>query len=124
MALRFKIDWLIGNLRRIFHKNWNDLGKVGWNYWRCFLHWNEQTLKSKLGRNYAYNREKFSNYLNFYDMYNHIEQILVEESKTAVKLDVPVWMNLEGKEVQDEMEADGCKVSIKITWPDIALLLD
>ena len=116
------IDWKIN--KNIFHKDRNDLGKLGWNYWRSFLKRNSDTLKSKLGRNYAYDRSNFSNYLNFADMYDHIERILVEESKIAERIPQPVWMNLEAKEVTNEMDADGCKVTINITRPDMALVLD
>ena len=101
------IDWKIN--KNIFHKDRNDLGKLGWNYWRSFMQRNSDTLKSKIGRKYAYERSNFSNYLNFCDMYDHIEWILVEEYKISLRFPQPVWMNLEGKEVPNEMDADGCR---------------
>ena len=68
-------------------------------------------------------RSNWNTYLNFADMYDHIEEILVHESKIAEYLPVPVWMDAEGNEVSEEM-AVGCKVKIKFTQPDLAICCD
>lgn len=56
-------------------------------------------------------------------MYNHIEHIMVK-SKVAEYLDEPVVMNKSGKIVEDEKEGYRYKVPIKITRPDLCLVLD
>ena len=57
-------------------------------------------------------------------MYEHIERILVEQCKIAVRLNEPTWMSYDGTEVDDEMLGYGCKATIKIERPDMALVLD
>ena len=56
-------------------------------------------------------------------MYDHIEEILVHESKIAEYLPVPIWMDEEGNEVSED-KAKGCKVKIKFTRPDLAICCD
>ena len=57
-------------------------------------------------------------------MYNHIESILVDQCRIAVKLEHPVWMTSDGQEVQDELDGFGCNVTIKFERPDMGLVLD
>ena len=99
------------------------LGKIGRRYWRGFLKRNEHKLRSKKGKKYDLDRSNWTTYLNFADMYDHIEEVLVHESKIAEYLPVPVWMDAEGNEVSEEM-AIGCKVKIKFTRPDLAICCD
>ena len=56
-------------------------------------------------------------------MYHHIEQILLK-SKIACKLDHPVPMDMNGNIVSDEQKKFGFNVQIKITRPDLGILLD
>jgi hypothetical protein len=56
-------------------------------------------------------------------MYDHIESILVHESKIAEFLPEPVWMDKDGNEVGEE-QAFGCKVRIKYTHPELAICCD
>ena len=67
---------------------------------------------------YSIDRTNFTSYLNFSDMYKHIEKILLA-SKVAVILPQPVWMNKSGQVVEDEMDSYGFKVPIEITRPDM-----
>ena len=57
-------------------------------------------------------------------MYEHIEDILVHDSKIAIKLKDPQWMDIAGNVVQDENLAFGCKVEIQVTRPDMAIVFD
>ena len=57
-------------------------------------------------------------------MYIHIEDILVNDSMIARKLDKPVWMNIEGDVVKKEEDAYGCKVEIALERLDMAIVFD
>ena len=57
-------------------------------------------------------------------MYDHIEDVLLNESKVACKFKEPVMMNAKGEIVYDESEAVGCKVNIDIHRPDMCIELD
>ena len=57
-------------------------------------------------------------------MYSHIEDILVDDCKIATKFLSPVWMNKEGKIVENENELYGCKVSINLHRPYMCIVLD
>ena len=80
-------------------------------------------LRSKTVSQYAIDRSNFTTYLNFSDMYNHIEKIMLK-SKIAQELESAVWMSKEGQIVDDEIDAFGYKVTIRMTRPDMALVLD
>ena len=109
---------------KIYYKNKKDLGTVGYKWWNNFLKRNHDRLRSKAGKKYGYNRSNFTTYLNFCDMYNHIEDILVFDSKVATKYDNPVWVNEKGDEVQNEDESNGCKATIHLHRPDMCIVLD
>ena len=57
-------------------------------------------------------------------MYDHVEYVMVNESKVANKLDEPVWMNEEGDIVEEESEAYGLKVTIDLHRPDMCIVMD
>ena len=57
-------------------------------------------------------------------MYVHVEDILIYDCNIATKYTLPVWMNKEGKNVENENESYGCKVSINIHWPNMCIVLD
>ena len=57
-------------------------------------------------------------------MYEHIEDVMVDESKVAERLDEPVWMNKNGEVVSDEKDSVGAKVTARITRPDMCIVLD
>ena len=116
------IDWKIKH--KIYYKSIDDLGRVGHAWWRKFLLRNNHLLRSKSGKKYAFDRSNFSTYLNFSDMYEHIEDILVYDSKVAIKFDKPVWMDNDGNIVVNEDDSYGCKVSIDIIRPDMCVVLD
>ena len=116
------IEWK--KFHRIYHTDVADLGIVGNNYWRAFMKRNGHKLKIKSGKKYAVDRANFTSYLNFKDMYDQIEESLVGDSKVAVKLPEPIWMNKDGEEVECEDDAFGCKVGIDIKFPQMCITLD
>ena len=109
---------------RIYFTVPQDLGRVGLSWWNNFLKRNCHLLRSKSGKKYAFDRSNFTTYLNFRDMYDHIEDILVFDSKVATKDDTPVWVNEHGQEVSCEDDAYGCKATIHIHRPDMCIVLD
>ena len=106
------IQWKIKH--RIFYNDIKDLGTVGKKWWLNFLKRNKHMLRSKSGKKYAFDRANFSTYLNFCDMYDHIEDILVFDSNIATKFTEPIWVNKQGERVLREEDSFGCKVSIDI----------
>ena len=93
-------------------------------YWQNFLKRNCHLLHSKSGKKHAVDHCNFTTYLNFVDIYEHIEDIFVYDSKTARKLDEPQWMDMEGNVVEKEENSYGCKVEIVIERPDLGILFD
>ena len=114
------IAWKL--LHKIFQKKHEELGTVGFNYWKAFLKRHKHLLRSKAASSYTINRSNFTDYLNFY-MYKHIKKVLLECS-IAKQLPVPVWMDENGRTVDDEMDAFGYKVTIDIHCPDMGIVLD
>ena len=116
------IEWK--KKRKIQSSSPEDLGKVGRKYWQSFMKRNYHVLRNKAGRRYSVNRSDWTAYINFRNMYLHIQDILVNDSKIAHLLPKPVWMNEKGEEVDNEEDALGCKVSIKIDRPDMMIMFD
>ena len=115
------IEWKMK--RKCIPNNEINLGKIGLGYFQNFLsrHW--MYLKQKSISEYAIDRSNFTTYLNFADMYNHIERILLL-SNVARRLDQAVNMNEAGETVTDEKDGYGFKVPIEIHRPDMCLVLD
>ena len=90
-----------------YHREDKDLGKIGRSYWKGFLKRNKHKIRSKKGKRYDLDRSNWTTYLNFKDMYDNIEDILVNESKIAEYLPESVWMDKDGNEVSEE-HAFGC----------------
>ena len=116
------ISWKIK--KKIYTKNESDLGKVGLSYWRSFLKRQGHQVRSKVAKKYAIDRSNWTSYLNFKDMYLHIKDVLLNDSKIAIKLDDPIWVDKSGNKVDDEAMAFGCKTDIKIVRPDMAIMFD
>ena len=116
------IEWK--KQKKTYCKSEEDLGKVGPKYWKLFLKRNKHLLRSKSGKRYSVNRSSWTSYLHFRDMYLHIMDILVNESKIATKFHDPLWMDAEGNIVATEEESFGCKVPIHIHRPDMGLMFD
>ena len=106
------IEWK--KQQNIHYLSEDDSGKVGPRYWLSFMKRNRHVLRNKPGRRYSVNRSDWTAYINFRNMYLHIQEILVNDSKIAKFLPEPVWMNEKGERVENESESFGCKVSIDI----------
>ena len=76
---------------------------------------NKSKIVGKRGQKYELNRQNWTNYNNFVQMYKHIINEIVD-AWLAVQLDEPVWMNCEGN-ICHESEAFGYKVQHKIIHP-------
>ena len=98
MQLRL-IEW---KKKQIFTCLPEDLGKVRPHYWKLFLRRNRHIIRKKLGRQFSVNISNWTSYLNFCDMYLHIQDKLVNKSKIATLLPEPVWMDEKGNRVENE----------------------
>ena len=116
------IAWKIK--RKIYCHNEIDLGRVGTSYWRGFLNRNSSQIKSKVARKFAFDRSNWTTYLNFRDMYLHIKDVMINDSKIAEKLPEPIWVDRYGKKLPSEEGASGCKTDLKITRPDMVIMFD
>ena len=77
---------------------------------------------SKREQKYELDRNKWTTYTNFTDMYNHV-YIEMEEAGVAVKLDTPVWQDEHGSPCP-ESSAFGCKVTHTLTHPEMCFVMD
>ena len=68
---------------------------VGYGYWYAFKKRNEHLICSKRGQKYALDRDKWTTYANFADMYKHV-YIEMADAGVAVKLTEPVWQDENG----------------------------
>ena len=98
------------------------LGTVGKGYWDRFIIRNKHKLVSKRGQKYELNRQKWTTYCNFVDMYQHAIQEMVDAG-VAKKLDEPVWITHDGK-LCVEREAFGCKVTHELIKPHLCICGD
>ena len=100
----------------------NVSGSVGKGYWRAFLKRNSHKIVSKRGQKYELDRQNWTTYANFVDMY---EQCIAQMVRAGVakKRTTPVWMNRDGKECR-ESDAFGCKVTHDLIHPDWCLVGD
>ena len=115
------IDWKIS--KNIYHKDMSQLGKIGYAYFKFFLKRYKNHIREKSISKYAIDRSNFTNFLNFSDMYDHIQEIMIK-SKVAKLLPEPVSMDIQGNIVDDEKKGYGYKVPIEIVRPDLCLVLD
>ena len=92
-------------------------GAVGQSYWRAFLKRNTHRIVSKRGQKYELDRQNWTMYANFVNMYDQcIDQMV--RAGVARKRDQAVWMDKNGKVVSDESLAFGCKVTHDLIHPD------
>ena len=100
----------------------DSLGTVGKGYWDRFIKRNKDKLVSKRGQKYELNRQKWTTYANFVDMYKHTYQEMIEAG-VAKKLTEPTWMDADGR-ICRESEAFGCKVTHHLIHPDMCICGD
>ena len=116
------IEWEIAH--RIYTKNPEDMGRVGPGYSFNFMKRKKHLIKSKSGKRYLLDRSNFTTYLNFRDLYNHIEDVLVNDSRVASRLPKPMWRNAKGEKVCKQSDAVGYKVNIEIHRKNICIVPD
>ena len=63
---------------------------------------NQHKIGLKKRKKYDLDHSNWTTYLNFTNMYNDIEEVLVHKSKIAEYLPEPIWMDKEGNEVIKE----------------------
>ena len=100
----------------------NCVATVGKGYWRSFLKRHKNQIVSKRGQKYELNRQNWTTYANFTNMYNHAIDAMVDAG-LAIKLDEPVWMDRSGY-VCSEEDAFGCKVHYQLLRPDMCICGD
>ena len=113
------IDWKLRH--NIYFERFEDLGTVGLGYWRVFMQRNGQVLCSKVSRKFSKDRSSWTTYLLFNEMYDHIQQIMIE-CGISEQLQSPVWMDEHGHEVDDKNKAFGMKVEAKLVRPDLGFM--
>ena len=115
--------------RKIFHARGHYdvaedyLGTITKNYYYGFMRRYQHIIQSSRGRRFEVARQNWTNYTNFSNMYIDIERMLVE-SKLAITLPEPFWMNREGVRVEDVKESYGCKVQTDFTFPQCCIVMD
>lgn len=78
--------------QNIYAETPEDLGRVGRYYWNKFLKRNWRKIKSKTPKKFSLDQSMWTTYMNFGNMYHHVEEVMVE-SKIATRLPESVWMN-------------------------------
>ena len=100
----------------------NTLPTVSRGYWYSFMKRNRHRIVSKRGQKYELDRQNWTTYANFADMYNHCA-IEMEHAGVAKRLDKPIWMTKDGVECNVD-DAYGCRVTHTITRPEMCLCSD
>ena len=65
-------------------------GTIGIGYWKWFKRRNEHLVVSKRGGKYELDRDKWMTYANFYDIYIHIYDEMVD-AKVIIIFTEPQW---------------------------------
>ena len=100
----------------------NTLPTVSRGYWYSFMKRNRHRIVSKRGQKYELDRQNWTTYANFADMYNHCA-IEMEHAGVAKRLDKLIWMTKDGVECNVD-DAYGCRVTHTITRPEMCLCGD
>ena len=73
----------------------NTLGTVGRKYWRGFMNRHKHRLVSVSGQKYELDRQNWTTYANFKNMYDHTLEEMIN-AVVAVALPSPCWMDRYG----------------------------
>ena len=93
------------------------------SYWHGLFKRHKHLLfTTNKGRYFELNRTNWTLYRNFIDMYVDVEKHVIA-ADVAVKMDVPKWMNKEGKEVE-ELDSFAMKVETQLTHPHCCSVMD
>ena len=95
---------------------------VGIGYWKAFKQRNTHLICTKRGAKYELDRDRWTTYMNFSDIYDHMYDEMVD-TKVASKYNKPMWQDFDGKEC---LEADvyGYKVTHNLTHPEMCVVMD
>jgi hypothetical protein len=113
------IQWKV---RQNIKQSQDNMKRVGVSYWYAFLRRHSHRIRTKKGRKFELDRSNWTKYRNFFRMYEDIEEELVEAG-LAEKLSSPIWMDENGKEVE-EQKAKGMKVQTRLSRPDMCIVMD
>ena len=83
---------------------------------------NEHKIVTKKGAKYELDRDKWTTYANFTDMYKYIYEEM-EDAKVATPYDAPMWQDYDGNPCL-EKDAFGCKVTHNLTHPEMCVVMD
>jgi len=97
-------------------------GTIGKAYWRNFMNRNKHRLVSRRGQKYALDRQNWTTYGNFKNMYDHAIEEMVAAG-VAEPLEKPTWQDRNGHPCSKE-SAHGCVVTHKLTHPEMCLVGD
>jgi len=132
VALELINDMIAGTKYQDLLKKWKqvhtierddyELGRVGYKYWLNFKKRNADKIVTRKGEKFELDRSNWTTYHNFHQMYERFGDEMIY-AKVAQLLPEPVWMNKEGDAVTED-DAFGCKVSHKISHPDMILCMD
>ena len=100
----------------------NALPTLSRGYWYSFMKRNRHRIVSKRGQKYELDRQNWTTYANFADMYNHCA-LEMEHAGVAKRLEEPIWMTRDGVQCTVD-DAYGCKVTHAIIRPDMCLCGD
>ena len=90
-------------------------------YFKNFLNRHKHRFQCMRGHNFLLDRDSWSTYQNFNNMYDHIESILIQCGVTK-KYDEPVWLDMNEK-VVSEKDSFGQKVTLNFTHHGVLLLM-
>ena len=76
----------------------------------------------KRGQKYELDRDNWTTYSNFLQMYDQIYEEM-EEAGVARKLLIPEWQDVNGKTC-DVADSVGCKVTHELTYPEMCIVMD
>ena len=95
---------------------------VGVGYYHGFMKRNEHLLTAKRGSKYELDRDRWTTYANFDQMYDHIYDELVD-AKVAYKLNTPIWLDINGNPCHVD-DSFGCKVTHSLLTPEMCIVMD
>ena len=101
----------------------NEIVTIGKEYCSGSMKRNGNSLNLLRPQKFGLDRTNWCKYGAFYDIYDSIEKALIE-AKVMTMLEEPEWQDKDGNRVKFESEAYGCRVTSKITRPDMVLLGD
>ena len=83
---------------------------------------NAHRITSRVGQKFELDRQEWTTWQNFTMMYEEFAKEL-EYAKVATKLNEAEWHNRKG-EVVSEDESYGCKVTHRVEYPEMILMMD